>query len=127
MSESQNVSGQGFVFEVNPEEPYLFCTWYTYAPGGQAIGGPASQRWYTAQASYAAGARSFDLTLYETTGGTFASAATAARTAAVGTATLAFASCQSATLAYTFTSGTNAGQAGTIALTRVGTVPPGCA
>ena len=124
---SQSTSGQGLVIELNPSAHALFCTWYTYAPNGQTTGGPASQRWYTAQASYAAGARSFDLTLYETTGGTFASAATAATTAAVGTATLAFASCQSATLAYSFMGGTNAGQAGTIALTRVGTVPPGCA
>jgi len=124
---SESTSGQGLVIEVNPPAQAVFCTWYTYVPGGQAIGGPAGQRWYTAQASYAAGARAFDLTLYETTGGTFASAATGATTAAVGTATLVFASCQSATLAYRFTGGTNAGQAGTIALTRVGSVPPGCA
>ncbi len=124
---AETTSGQGFIFELNPTAQVLFCTWYTYAPGGQAIGGGASQRWYTAQASYTAGARSFALTLYETSGGTFASAATVANTVAVGTATLNFASCQSATLAYNFTGGTNAGQAGTITLARVGPVPSGCA
>ena len=124
---AESTSGQGFVMELNPASQVLFCTWYTYAPGGQAIGGAASQRWYTAQASYAAGARSFTLTLYETTGGTFASAATVAATKAVGTATLRFTDCQNATWQYSFTGGTNAGQAGTIALTRIGPVPAGCA
>ena len=124
---SESTSGQGFIFEVNPNSQAFFFTWYTYAVGGQSIGGEASQRWYTALTSYAQGARSFTLTLYETTGGTFASTATTATTAAVGTATLAFASCQAATLAYNFTGGANAGQAGTIALARVGPVPAGCA
>ena len=27
-------SGQGFVFELNPDSPVLFFTWYTYAPSG---------------------------------------------------------------------------------------------
>ena len=71
--------------------------------GGQAIGGGASPRWYTAQSIYTAGARTFALTLYETTGGTFASAATVASTNAVDTATLNFASCQAATFTYNFT------------------------
>ncbi|MCC7040376.1 MAG: intradiol ring-cleavage dioxygenase [Burkholderiales bacterium] len=124
---SESTSGQGFIFEVNPSSQAFFFTWYTYAVGGQAIGGEASQRWYTAQASYAAGARNLTLTLYETTGGTFASTSTTAVTNAVGAATLAFASCEAATLAYNFTGGANAGQAGTIALTRVGPVPSGCA
>lgn len=124
---SESTSGQGFILELNPSSQVLFLTWYTYAVSGQSIGGPASQRWYTAQASYASGARSFTLTLYETTGGTFASTASTATTAAVGTATLAFASCEAGSLAYSFTGGANAGQAGTITLTRVGPVPSGCA
>ncbi len=124
---AESTSGQGFIVEANPASAVLFFTWYTYAVGGQAIGGEASQRWYTAQSTLAAGARSFTLTLYETTGGTFASAATTATTTAVGSATLSFASCEAASLAYTFTAGANAGQAGTIALTRVGPVPAGCA
>jgi hypothetical protein len=124
---AESTSGQGFVFELNPSAQVLFCTWYTYAVNGQTIGGDASQRWYSAKADYTAGARSFALTLYETTGGTFASSSTAATTAAVGTATLNFTSCQSASFAYSFTGGANAGQAGTIALTRVGPVPSGCA
>jgi hypothetical protein len=47
-------------------------------------------------------------------------------TTAVGTATLAFSNCSAATLAYNFTSAANAGPAGTISLSRVGSVPAGC-
>ncbi len=124
---SESTSGQGFIFEVNPNSQAFFFTWYTYAVNGQLTGGPTSQRWYTALTSYAAGARTFTLKLYETTGGTFASTATMVSTNEVGTATLSFTSCAAAALAYSFTGGANAGQAGTIALTRVGPVPAGCA
>jgi hypothetical protein len=118
--------GQGFVFEVNPLAPVFFLTWYTYAPAGQAAGA-AGQRWFTGQASYAAGARSVPLTLYETTGGLFDQPANPPPTnTAVGTATVTFASCASAQLQFNFTGGGNAGRSGTIALTRVGPVPSGC-
>jgi len=122
---SANTNGQGLIIELNALAPVVFCTWYTYAPNGQAIGGAASQRWYTAQAVHTPGARTFSLTLYETTGGVFA-AATPTTTTLVGTATLTFASCTAATLLYNFTGGTNAGLAGTIALTRVAATPAGC-
>lgn len=123
-----STSGQGLIVEANPLSPVLFFAWYTYAPQGQAIGGGASQRWYTGQANVAvAGARSFDVTLYETTGGVFDSAsASTTRTVAVGNATLHFASCSSASLVYAFDSGTNAGRTGTLALARIGPVAPGC-
>lgn len=124
---AESTSGQGFIVEANPASGVLFFTWYTYTVGGQTVGGPASQRWYTAQGPLAVGARSFTLTLYETTGGTFASTATTASTVAVGTASLTFTSCETASLAYNFATGANAGQAGAIALTRVGPVPAGCA
>jgi protocatechuate 3,4-dioxygenase beta subunit len=122
-------SGQGFIVEANPLAPVLFFAWYTYSPSGSAIGGGASQRWYTGQsASYVPGARSFTVTLYETTGGIFDTAKPAAQTSAVvGNATIQFASCSAATLSYTFTGGTNAGRAGTLALSRVGPIPAGCA
>jgi protocatechuate 3,4-dioxygenase beta subunit len=122
---SPSTSGQGFVFELNPTSPYLFCTWYTYAPNGQAIGGAASQRWYTAETAYTPGARNFSLALYEMAGGIFASATQPTETA-VGTATLTFHSCARATFTYDFTAGTNAGRTGSIDLIRVGPAPASC-
>jgi hypothetical protein len=46
---------------------------------------------------------------------------------AVGTATLDFTSCTAATFTYAFTGGTTAGLTGSMALTRIGPVPAGCA
>ena len=107
--------------------PIVFFAWYTYVPGG-APADAAGQRWYTGQASYTPGARAMATTLYETTGGLFDAVTTPPpHNTAVGTATLAFQSCTAATLAYSFTGGANAGANGTITLTRVGPIPPGCA
>jgi hypothetical protein len=120
-------SGQGIVVEVNPALPYFFLTWYTYAPSGQAAGA-AGQRWFTAQAGYAPGSRTITATIFETTGGIFDQAANPApATDPVGVATITFASCASAHLQFNFTAGSDAGKAGTIALARIGPVPPGCA
>ena len=67
------------------------------------------------------------MTLYETTGGLFdAPTVPLPHSVAVGSATLAFQSCSAATLTFTFTGGSSAGATGTIALTRVGPIPPGC-
>jgi hypothetical protein len=118
-------SGQGFTVEVNPGSATLFFAWYTYAPGGAAAGA-AGQRWYTGQGSFAPGMRSVPVTLYETTGGVFDSTATAPHSVPVGTATLAFQSCSSATLNFNFTGGSSAGTSGAIALSRIGPVPSGC-
>lgn len=119
-------SGQGFLFEVNPLSPVLFATWYTYAPAGGATDA-SGQRWFTAQAAYVPGSRSVNLTLYQTTGGIFDAVSNPApATAPVGTATVTFASCTAATLHFDFTTGSSAGQSGTIALQRVGPVPSGC-
>jgi len=119
-------SGQGFVVEVNPIAKAVFVTWYTYAAGGQGQGA-SGQRWYTGLASnYTVGSRSIPFALRETTGGVFNQSPPAPTTAQVGTGTLTFTSCNAATLAYSFTSGTNAGKAGNIALTRVGPTPTSC-
>ena len=119
-------SGQGFVVELNPLAKVLFFAWYTYAINGQALGAPG-QRWYTGQATYVPGGRSIPLSLYETSGGLFNSIAPPPTTAQVGTGTLSFASCNAAKLVFTFTSGSNAGQAGSIDLARVGPAPASCA
>ncbi len=119
-------SGQGITVEINPLSPIAFFAWYTYVSGGTPADA-AGQRWYTGQATYNAGARTVAVTLYETTGGLFDAPTTPApHNTAVGTATLAFQSCSAATLAFNFTGGSHAGATGTIALSRVGPVPPGC-
>ena len=119
-------SGQGFVFEVNPQAPIVFVTWYTYAPSGQSAG-VAGQRWYTGEANFATGNRTATFIVYETTGGLFDQPTPAPQTVQVGSATVTFASCTSAQFQYNFIAGGNAGRSGTIPLQRIGPVPPGCA
>jgi hypothetical protein len=120
-------AGQGFTIEVNPDSGALFAAWYTYAPMGAAAGA-AGQRWYTAQATFTAGLRSMPVTIYETTGGIFnMPTPPGQQTVGVGIGTLAFQSCTAATFSYTFTGGSSSGLSGTINLSRVGPVPPGCA
>ena len=71
--------------------------------------------------------RSIPVTIYETTGGIFNTPTPPGeQTLAVGTGTLAFQSCTAATFSYNFTGGSNSGLSGTIPLSRVGPVPPGC-
>jgi len=119
-------SGQGFVFELNPMSRALFITWYTYALSGQTSGA-AGQRWFTGlKTSYNPGDRTIPLTLRETTGGRFNQSTPAAQTVDVGTATVTFKNCGSASLDYTFTAGAAAGRSGTLSLSRVGPTPPGC-
>jgi hypothetical protein len=119
-------SGQGFTAEVNPTSATFFAAWYTYEPMGAAAGA-AGQRWYTAQGSFTPGLRSIPVTIYETTGGVFNMPSPAGqKTVAVGSGTMAFQSCTAATFSYNFTAGSSSGLSGTIALSRVGPVPPGC-
>ena len=118
-------AGQGLTVEVNPTSGALFAAWYTYEPMGAAAGA-AGQRWYTAQATFTAGMRSIPVTIFETTGGVFNTPLPAVQTVAVGTGTLAFQSCTAATFSYHFTGGSSSGLSGTITLSRVGPVPPGC-
>jgi hypothetical protein len=67
------------------------------------------------------------MTLYETTGGLFDHPTTPApSTVAVGSGTVTLTSCTSAQLNFNFTGGTSMGTSAAIALTRVGSVPPGC-
>ncbi|HUL55598.1 MAG TPA: intradiol ring-cleavage dioxygenase [Usitatibacter sp.] len=121
-----STSGQGFIIEVNPAAPVVFFAWYTYAVNGSSLGA-AGQRWFTGQGAYSSGQRTMTAILYETTGGVFDTDTPSSQSsAAVGSATLAFSSCEAATLTYAFTSGSNAGQAGTIPLGRVAATPAGC-
>ncbi len=122
-------SGQGVTVEVNTGSQVLFLAWYTYAPNG-AGAGAAGQRWYTAEQTVPLlpGMRTIPLRFFETTGGAFdAPTSPAPSTDEVGSGTLTFHSCSSATLSYSFTKGSSSGASGAIALTRVGPVPAGCA
>jgi hypothetical protein len=122
-----NTSGQGMIFDVNPVQPFLLAAWYTFAQNGQALAGGASQRWYTLQSgNFAAGATSLDgIGIYAVNGGIF-DQPSATATEKVGTANIAFQSCNSLTVSYAFTSGENSGRSGTIHLTRTGPTPAGC-
>ena len=122
-------SGQGVTVEVNTGSQVLFLAWYTYAPNG-AGAGPAGQRWYTAEQTVPLlpATRTIPLRFFETTGGAFdAPTSPAPKTVVVGSGTLAFESCTSATLSYSFTAGSSSGASGAIALRRVGPAPAGCA
>ena len=99
-------------------------------PPGRAGAGAAGQRWYTAEQTTALqpGARTMPLRFFETTGGAFDDPTSPApSTVVVGSGTLAFQSCSSATLSYSFTGGSSRGASGTIDLRRVGPAPTGCA
>jgi hypothetical protein len=118
--------GQGFVFDVNPTQKNFFAAWYTYAPNGQQTGGPGSERWYTIQAAFNPGDKSIaNAPIYATAGGIFDNT-TPPTSAPVGTASITFVSCTSATLTYAFTAGVNIGLSGTLNLTRTGPAPVGC-
>ena len=109
-------SGQGLIVEINPALGQAFFGWYTYAVNG-STNAAHSQRWFSAQAPYEIGTRTIDLVLYATTGGAFDTPG-GVTTVPVGTATLEFLDCTTATLAYSFASGELNGRSGTIALSR---------
>jgi hypothetical protein len=119
-------SGQGLMIEIDPNDAEAFLGWYSYAVAGQSAGA-AGQRWFSAQAPYTVGTRTMDLTIFESTGGTFDSSSGVVATIPIGTATLTYISCTSATFDYTFTAGELTGMSGTIPLTRLGATPASCA
>ncbi len=117
-------SGQGLIVEINPSIGQAFFGLYTYAVNG-STNPPHSQRWFSAQAPYEIGTRTIDLVLYATTGGAFDSPG-GATTVPVGTATLEFLDCATATLTYAYTAGELSGRSGTIALARLGVQTASC-
>ena len=120
-------SGQGLLFDINPNIGLLAAAWYTFVLNGEAIGGPASQDWFTLQSSgFVNGSTSLsNIAILEASGGVFNNPTPVTR-AQVGTADIVFQSCTSMTLSYTFTSGANAGLSGSIPLQRIGPPPAGC-
>jgi hypothetical protein len=119
-------AGQGFVFDIDPVAHTLFAAWYTYATNGAAIGGPASERWFTLQSGFTPGSGHVSsVPIYQTTGGVF-DEPTGVTTVPVGTANIVYHDCNRATLTYTFNAGANAGRSGSIDLARVASAPAGC-
>jgi subtilase family serine protease len=109
-------SGQGFLIEVYPDaiasgHGLLGAGWYTY--DAAASGG---QRWYTLQGDVFNTSGSAALKILTSTGGNFAALPAVAATH-VGSATLTFSDCTSASLTYSF----DDGRSGTIPLSRLDT------
>ncbi|HLJ74054.1 MAG TPA: hypothetical protein VKU62_05680, partial [Thermoanaerobaculia bacterium] len=77
--------------------------------------------------AFTAGTRTIPFQIYQTTGGVFDTPTPASQqTTQVGSGTIVFRSCTSATLNYTFTGGSASGMSGAIDLSRVGPAPAGC-
>lgn len=129
-----SISGQGLVIEVNPLQPaggsgangLIMGGWFTYAQNGAAIGGLASQRWFTLQGGFQPGSPSGSFVgIYETTGGRLDSSAPVS-TRQVGTATIDFDGCWGVSVSYRFNPDVNDGSSGVLNLSRIGAPPPFC-
>lgn len=116
-------SGQGFYFEIKPEQQIVFGGWYTYAGAGAASSekslkaGPR-QRWFSLYATFTPGQTSSTMTILRNTGGNF-DAPPITQGVPVGTGTLTFQSCTSGRFDYQIDlDGTP--RTGSIPLTRLG-------
>lgn len=125
--------GQGLIIEVNPVNPFVFGTWYTFVPATDTTSsGVARQRWFSfgsySPVNYTPGQHSIiQMPLVETTRGRFNMAEPEVAQRQVGVATLTFADCTEASLDFEFTLGEMDGIQGEIDLQRVGgVVPPVC-
>jgi hypothetical protein len=104
----------------------FFAAWYTFLPNAAPAAGAAGQHWYTLQATIPPTFTALQqVGIHESIGGVFDQHATTATTP-VGTATITWHTCSTATFDYTFTAGPNAGTGGTLDLVRIGPEPPGC-
>lgn len=88
-------SGQGQFIDVQPDEQFMFISWFTYTAEDSAQ--PFEQRWLTAQGNYSGNLA--ELTLYETLGGRFDDTQ-AVQTTAIGTVTLRFDDCEQGEMTY---------------------------
>jgi pseudomonalisin len=108
--------GQGFEIEVYPDlvssgEGLLFAGWFTFDVS--AAGG---KRWYVLSGDVSNTSSTAQLTIGVVDGGNF-NAPPSLGAAAVGSASLTFSDCNTASLNYTFTDGSD--RSGTIPLTRL--------
>lgn len=111
-------AGQGFLIDIDAARQYVFLGWYAFAHN--AAGGATAaerQRWFSIQSSYTPGERIKTMPVYLNTGGNF-DQPPVTQASQIGTATLSFQSCTSATLSYQI-SFDGQSKAGTIPLTRL--------
>jgi hypothetical protein len=104
------IPGQGIFVDVFPESRRIFIGWFTHDIWNSATEGrlgDGNHRWLTAEGTFD-GPRA-ELTLFETSGGLFASD-TPVTTTAVGSAVFTLRACSHATLEFTIESGTNEGK-----------------
>jgi hypothetical protein len=108
-------SGQGFHLHYFADSRTVFMPWFTFASSGGS--GAAPLRWYVLQGTVAPGAQTVALDIYRNQGGNF-DATPITQSERVGSATLAFSSCERANLDYNF-DGTLGLGSGRITLTRL--------
>jgi hypothetical protein len=96
-----NTAGQGFQFVFLPQNNNVaYLAWYTFDVNGQNAGANG-QRWYTVQGNYTPGSATIiSQPIYQITGGNFDAGPPASAMTQIGTATLSFSSCSTATLTY---------------------------
>jgi hypothetical protein len=109
-------SGQGFEIEVFPDlygvgQGFLFAGWFTY---DATDSGP---RWYGLSGNVSATSATTTLQIYADDGGNFNAPPSVSAEDTLGQATIAFSDCNSGSLTYVFTDGSN--RSGTIPLTRL--------
>jgi hypothetical protein len=88
-------SGQGQFIDVEPENQFMFISWFTYTDA--ASDHPFEQRWLTAQGNYSGNIAELDL--WETLGGRFDDPQEVTRTR-IGEVTLSFNDCEQGLMSY---------------------------
>lgn len=90
-------SGQGILFDIEPNTSFLFGAIFTYETATAAKLGAPEHRWLTVQGNYSGNAA--QVPIFVTSGGVFDQPITTT-TAPIGTATITFDSCTAASIAY---------------------------
>lgn len=90
-------SGQGILFDIEPNTEFIFGAIFTYDTAAAAKLGAPEHRWLTVQGNYSGD--SAELPIFLTSGGVF-DQPTATTTAPIGTATVTFNSCTEGSIDY---------------------------
>jgi len=98
-------SGQGQFIDVEPDEQFMFVSWFTYTHASAE--NPNEQRWLTAQGNYSG--NTAVLALFETLGGKFDDPQAVTNTR-IGEATLSFSDCDQGQMSYTIDGGSLSGE-----------------
>ena len=124
----QQIALSGLMFLVDPASKVFFAGWFKQNSSGivAPVDVLSSRRWDSLRGPWTSGITSLDnLPIYWTQDGVLNQPVPITSTQ-VGTAKLVFANCNSATLAYTFTSGPESGTSGTLNLNRGVGKPASC-